>query len=415
MAQDTLLGFPAHILPYRFLDSLRQGKHLPFWPVLTSFWKGALLVEKRIDRVIFTCGGTAGHVNPAIAVAQLMAEKNPQIKILFVGAERGLEKDLIPKAGYEFRTVHISSFHRSLKPAEIKHNLVSLYNMVRSPAEARAILKEFRPDAVIGTGGYASYPTVKAAAKMGIPTAVHESNAVPGLTTELLEIMVGFESCRQHYKHPEKVAVTGTPVREDFFTLTKEAAKEKLGVNDGRPLIVSFWGSLGASGMNAQMADMLALEAGKEPFHHIHGAGKSGYAAVLKALAEKGVDLKDHPSLQVREYIYDMAPVMRAADLVICRAGASTVSELTALGVPAIMVPSPYVTNNHQEKNARALETHGGVEVLLEQDSSGQALFQTAAGILRDDARREAMASAMAELGIRDAAQRIYETVQELL
>lgn len=242
----------------------------------------------------------------------------------------------------------------------------------------------------------------------------------PGLTTELLEpyagrIMVGFESCRQHYKHPEKVAVTGTPVREDFFTLTKEAAKEKLGVNDGRPLIVSFWGSLGASGMNAQMADMLALEAGKEPFHHIHGAGKSGYAAVLKALAEKGVDLKDHPSLQVREYIYDMAPMMRAADLVICRAGASTVSELTALGVPAIMVPSPYVTNNHQEKNARALETHGGVEVLLEQDSSGQALFQTAAGILHDDVRREAMASAMAELGIRDAAQRIYETVQELL
>ena len=207
----------------------------------------------------------------------------------------------------------------------------------------------------------------------------------------------------------------GFTYRDNRFTLTKEAAKEKLGVNDGRPLIVSFWGSLGASGMNAQMADMLALEAGKEPFHHIHGAGKSGYAAVLKALAEKGVDLKDHPSLQVREYIYDMAPVMRAADLVICRAGASTVSELTALGVPAIMVPSPYVTNNHQEKNARALETHGGVEVLLEQDSSGQALFQTAAGILHDDVRREAMASAMAELGIRDAAQRIYETVQELL
>ena len=207
----------------------------------------------------------------------------------------------------------------------------------------------------------------------------------------------------------------GFTYRDNRFTLTKEAAKEKLGVNDGRPLIVSFWGSMGASGMNAQMADMLALEAGKEPFHHIHGAGKSGYAAVLKALAEKGVDLKDHPSLQVREYIYDMAPVMRAADLVICRAGASTVSELTALGVPAIMVPSPYVTNNHQEKNARALETHGGVEVLLEQDSSGQALFQTAAGILHDDVRREAMASAMAELGIRDAAQRIYETVQELL
>ena len=167
--------------------------------------------------------------------------------------------------------------------------------------------------------------------------------------------------------------------------------------------------------MNAKMADMLALEAGKEPFHHIHGAGKSGYAAVMKALAERGVDLKDHPSLQVREYIYDMAPVMRAADLVICRAGASTVSELTALGVPAIMVPSPYVTNNHQEKNARALEEHGGAEVLLEKDSSGQALFQAAAGILHDENRRAAMAQAMAELGVRDAAERIYETVQEVM
>ena len=226
---------------------------------------------------------------------------------------------------------------------------------------------------------------------------------------------MGFESCRKHYKHPDKVAVTGTPVREDFFALTKEAAKEKLGINDGRPLIVSFWGSLGAAGMNAQMADMLALEAGKEPFHHIHGAGKSGYPMVMKLLQEKGVALEAHPALQVREYIYDMAPVMRAADLVICRAGASTVSELTALGVPAIMVPSPYVTNNHQEKNARALEEHGGVEVLLEKDSSGQALFQAAAGILHDDARRSAMERAMAELGVRDAAERIYETVQAVM
>ena len=369
---------------------------------------------------LFTCGGTAGHINPALAVAGVLRERMPDCGILFVGANGKMETDLVPRAGYDIVTVEVTNIHRSLKPSEIMYNFRSLHNARQATKDARKIIEDFKPDVAIGTGGYVCYPVLKAAAQLGIPAIVHESNAVPGLTTELLEpyagrIMVGFESCRQHYKHPEKVAVTGTPVREDFFTLTKEAAKEKLGVNDGRPLIVSFWGSLGASGMNAQMADMLALEAGKEPFHHIHGAGKSGYAAVLKALAEKGVDLKDHPSLQVREYIYDMAPVMRAADLVICRAGASTVSELTALGVPAIMVPSPYVTNNHQEKNARALETHGGVEVLLEQDSSGQALFQTAAGILHDDVRREAMASAMAELGIRDAAQRIYETVQELL
>ena len=377
------------------------------------------MTEPNIKRVIFTCGGTAGHVNPAIALAQLMRRKDPATEFLFVGAERGLEKDLVPKAGYEFRTVHISSFHRSLKPREIKHNVISVCNLMRAPREARAILQEFRPDIVIGTGGYASYPMVKAAAKAGIPTAVHESNMVPGLTTEMLEpfadrIMVGFESCRQHYKHPDKVAVTGTPVRGDFFDLTKEEAKRALNVDDGRPLIVSFWGSLGASGMNRQMADFLALEAAKEPFHHIHGAGNAGYPMVKQLLRDKGVDLEAHPSLQVKEYIYNMAVVMRAADLVICRAGASTISELTALGVPAVIVPSPYVTNNHQEKNARVLEEAGGAAVLLEKDATGQALFQTACAILHDGERRTGMEKAMASLGIRDATERIYQTVLEL-
>lgn len=374
---------------------------------------------KQLKRVLFTCGGTAGHVNPAVALAQLMHERDPETEFLFVGAERGLEKDLIPKAGYDFRTVHISSFHRSFRPREIRHNLISLANLARSPREARAILREFRPDVVIGTGGYASFPMVKAAARAGVPTAVHESNMVPGLTTEMLEpyadrIMVGFEACREHYHHPEKVIVTGTPVRQDFFRLTKEQAKRQLGVDDGRPLIVSFWGSLGASGMNRQMADFLAIEAAKEPFHHIHGAGKDGYPALTDLLREKGVDLKDHPALQVRPYIYDMAPVMRAADLVLCRAGASTISELTAIGVPALIVPSPYVTNNHQEKNARVLERAGGAEVLLEKDSSGQALFRAACGILRDGARRASMERAMSAMGIRDATERIYQTVLEI-
>ena len=377
-------------------------------------------MEKTIKKVIFTCGGTAGHVNPAIALAQLMQEKDREVEVLFVGAERGLEKDLIPKAGYAFKTVRISSFHRSLKPKEIKHNLISVVNLVRSPREAKAILREFQPDVVIGTGGYASYPMIKAAAKAGIPTAVHESNAVPGLTTELLEpyagvIMVGFESCRKHYKHPDKVMVTGTPVRGDFFARTKQQAKEALGVADGRPLIVSFWGSLGASGMNCQMAEFMALETAKEPFHHIHGAGKSGYPQMKALLEEKGVDLEAHPSLQLREYIYDMATVMRAADLVICRAGASTISELTALGVPTLMVPSPYVTNNHQEKNARALEEAGGAAVLVEGECTPQKLFQTACGILHDGQRLADMEKAMASLGIRDATERIYETILGLI
>ena len=378
------------------------------------------MADAKLNRVIFTCGGTAGHINPAIALAQRIAAENPGAEFLFVGAERGLEKDLVPKAGYAFRTVHISSFHRSFKPKEIKHNLISVYNLMRAPREAQAILREFRPDAVIGTGGYASFPVVKEAAKAGIPTAVHESNMVPGLTTQMLEphadrIMVGFEACRQHYKHPDKVVVTGTPVRGDFFELTKAEAKAKLGADDGRPLIVSFWGSLGASGMNRQMADFMALEAEAGAFRHIHAAGKNGYPVVQELLREKGVDLANHPALEVREYIYDMACVCRAADLVICRAGASTISELTALGVPALIVPSPYVTNNHQEKNARVLAEAGGAEVLLEKDSSGQVLYDAACAILQDAAKRENMEKTMASLGIRDASDRIYRTILEIL
>lgn len=370
-------------------------------------------------KVIFTCGGTAGHVNPALALAAYMQQRQPDTQILFVGAERGLERDLIAHSPYPFRTVNISSFHRSFRPKEIRHNLISLKNLALAERGANAILRDFSPDLIVGTGGYASYPLVRYGAKAGIPTAVHESNIVPGLTTRQLEpyadrIMVGFEDCRAHYRHPEKVVVTGTPVRGDFFALSQQQAKAALGVNDGRPLIVSFWGSLGSWGMNRVMADFLALESAHEPFHHIHGVGSICWQAMQQLLAEKGVDLFAHPSLSVREYIYDMATVMRAADLVLCRAGASTLSELTALGVPAILVPSPNVTNHHQEKNAALLGDHGAALVMAEEGLSGAQLFAAAGAILRDGARRREMAAQMAGLGVRDATQRLYDTVMAL-
>ena len=371
-------------------------------------------------KVIFTCGGTAGHVNPALALAGLILQRRPDSEILFVGARRGIERQLIEEAGWPFRSVEISSFHRSLKPKEIRHNLVSLRNLIRSPGEARALLKEFPADLVVGTGGYASYPVIREAARQGIPTAIHESNAIPGLTTRLLEphadlIMVGFEECRKNYRHPEKVLVTGTPVRGDFFTYTKKEAKQKLGMDDGRPVIVSFWGSLGASEMNRQTARFLALEAAEgRPFHHIHAAGVVGSRQMTAYLADAGVDLSKTPELEVREYIHDMGTLMRAADLVICRAGASTISELTALGVPAIIVPSPNVTHNHQEHNARVLADAGGAVMILEKDSSGQLLYDTARSILKDDTRRAEMSAAMASLGVIDATGKIYAAVMAL-
>ena len=269
------------------------------------------------------------------------------------------------------------------------------------------------------TGGYASFPMVKYAALRGIPTAVHEANMIPGLTTRMLEkhagrIMVGFEECRNLYKHPERIVVTGTPVRGDFFNLTHDEAKAALGLGAEEPLVVSFWGSLGASTMNRQMLDFFEKEkADGYPFRHIHAVGSGNWEWMQQELRQR--DLTGNARLDVRQYIYDMAVVMRAADLVICRAGASTISEITALAVPTIIVPSPYVANNHQEKNARILAQHGGACLIREEESSGGKLYRTARDILDSPTRRESMSRGMAELGILDATERIYQTVMELV
>ena len=369
-------------------------------------------------RVLFTCGGTAGHVNPAVALAQMFQTRNSGCEVLFVGADGGMETRLVPKEGYPIETVTITNFRRSLSPASIGHNVRTLLNMNKSRKQANAILDRFQPDLVVGTGGYASFPVVKAAAKRGIPTAVHESNAVPGLTTKTLSkvvdvVMVGFEESRSHYDDPGKVVVTGTPVRTDFFRYTRKEARAELGLTDDRPLVLSVWGSLGAEVMNRQMAECIALECRDgAPFHHIHGAGRD-YRAVLDAL--QGSGLADHPEVDVREYIYDMPLVMAAADLVLCRAGASTIAEIAAIAKPAVLVPSPNVVADHQTKNARVLERAGGAVLLPESACSGAALYGQIRTLLDDPGRRERMSRSLRDMAVPDAAERIYETLRALM
>ncbi len=363
--------------------------------------------------ILFTCGGTAGHINPAVALARLFQQRHPDCKVLFVGADGGMETRLVPQEGFELNTVTISSFYRSLSPAAIKHNLGTLVNLNRAKKQANAILDAFRPDLVVGTGGYASFPIVKAAAKRGIPTAVHESHAVPGLTTKTLSkvvdaVMVGFEESKYHYDDPEKVVVTGTPVRGDFFQYTRQQAREKLGLTDDKPLLLSFFGSLGAQVMNGYMSEFFCMEQQDGfPFHHIHGAGRN-YDAMKPGCP-------DSPMLDLRQYIYDMPLVCAAADLVICRAGASTIAELAALAKPAILVPSPNVTADHQTKNAKILADQGGAVLLAERDCSARRLYEEASAILTDPNRRESMFRALAEQAISDATEQIYRVLIGLL
>ena len=369
--------------------------------------------------VLFTCGGTAGHVNPAVALARIFQEKHPGCRVLFVGADGGMENRLVPKEGYQIRPVTITNFRRSLAPGDVLHNFGTLVNMQKSKKQAQAILDDFRPDLVVGTGGYASFPVVSEAARRHIPTAVHESNAVPGLTTKALarvvdRVMVGFEESRAHYDHPEKVVVTGTPVRGDFFRYTRQEARAKLGFDDQRPLLLSYWGSLGAEVMNQKMVDFIAKECYEgAPWRHIHGAGRD-FPWMQEELLRRGLQLGDN-GIEVREYIYDMPLVMAAADVVLCRAGASTISEIAAIAKPSILVPSPNVTANHQEKNARVLSDQGAAVLLREQDCVEDTLYDTASLLIRERSRREEMSAALRAMAVPDAGEKIYETLREIM
>lgn len=369
--------------------------------------------------VVFTCGGTAGHINPAISVANLLRERKPETNILFVGAEGEMECELVPREGFRLETLKISSYRRKLTPKAIWHNAVTLKNLYEARRKADRIIRDFRPDVIVGTGGYASYPMLHRGAKHGIPTAVHEANAMPGLTTRMVadsatRIMVCFEESKAHYKHPERVQVVGMPVRQAFLYTTRAEARKRLGLTD-EPLLISAWGSLGAREMNKRIADFFALEVKAGcPWHHVHATGSFGWRWMPKLVAEKGVDLSAHPELDMREYIHNMPDLMAAADLIITRAGASSLNEIEAAGTPCIIVPSPNVTDNHQEKNARVLERNGAAVVLLENGLSAQALYDTAAELLSDPARRKTMRENLQKMAVVDSAERIYNTILEL-
>lgn len=369
--------------------------------------------------VVFTCGGTAGHINPAISVANLLRERKPETNILFVGAEGEMETKLVPREGYRLETLKVSSYERKLSPKGVWHNVVTLKNLRDAKKKADRIIRDFHPDVIVGTGGYASFPMLRQGAKRGVPTAVHEANAMPGLTTRMVadsatRIMVCFEESKAHYKHPERVQVVGMPVRQAFLYTTRAEARKRLGLTD-EALVISAWGSLGAREMNKRMADVLALEVRDGcPWHHVHATGSFGWKWMPELVKEKGVDLSAHPELELREYIHNMPDLMAAADLFITRAGASSLNEIEAAGTPCIIVPSPNVTDNHQEKNARVLERNGAAVVLLEQGLTAEALYDAMRELLADAPRRKTMRENLQRMAVVDSAERIYNTILEL-
>lgn len=370
--------------------------------------------------LVFTCGGTAGHINPAIAVANEMRRRHPDCKVLFIGAQGHMEEKLVPQAGFELKTLPGSGLSRKLNGKGIKQNFHAAKCVLDAVRKCKEIFREFQPDVIIGTGGYASFPALYAGSKLGIPTCVHESNAVPGVTTKMVakrasRVLVAFEESVGYYADPGKVEVVGMPLQQGFIYADKKEARKQLGLGEEDLVVLSAFGSLGAKHMNEMVAELMCME--KEegfPFHHIHATGGFGWEWMPELLEKDGLDLPHTPAIDMREYIYDMPLEMAAADVIISRSGAATCNEIAASGTPSILIPSPNVTNNHQERNARVLSDREAAVTILEKDCTAQKVMEELKALLNDPDRRENMSKTLKSMVRLDSTQRICDIVEEL-
>ncbi len=369
-------------------------------------------------RAIITGGGTGGHVNPGLAIASVIRRNEPDSEIIFVGTDRGIENKLVPAAGYKLYHINVRGIKRSMSPS----NLKAFYLALSSPVKAKKLIREFRPDIVIGTGGYVSWPVIKAASSLGIPSALHESNSIAGVAVRALQdkvdrVYLNFEATEATLHCKEKLMRVGNPLPSGFESVSREDARKKLGL-DGkyRNMILSYGGSLGAEKVNEAAVRLMRDYTSKHPdTYHVHAAGAAGYDKTLDLFNKYGLDKFENLSLC--EYIYDMSVKMAAADVIICRAGAMTVSELAMAGKCPIFVPSPYVAENHQYKNAKALADSGACEIVEEREltENPDKLTDVVRGLMTDEARREAICENIRSFAVKDTNRLIYSDLKKLV
>lgn len=371
-------------------------------------------------RVLIAAGGTAGHVNPALAIAKEIEKHCPGAEIHFAGRKKGMEYGLVTKAGYPFHHIEVNGIQRKLTLRNVARNVKAMYHLALSAPCAAAILRKVQPDLVIGAGGYVSGPVVQTAAKKGILTAIHEQNAFPGITNKILAKSVDLVFAampdaveRLGPAAKGKTFVVGNPVREAMWNTDRTAARKALGAKDGQIVVVSFGGSLGAQRLNEAVAELAVWELKERDFLHIHATGsieKKDFAALAKKL-----NIDNDARFQIREYIEDMPSMLAAADLVISRAGALTLAEISAVGRAAVLIPSPNVAENHQYYNAMQLEKLGAARVLEEKNLGQGALQKTVDEITHSQASLMEMGAKARALAQPDSLEKIWTHLEQLL
>ncbi len=370
-------------------------------------------------RVLVSGGGTGGHINPALAIADKIKKENPDSIIEYVGTQKGLESSLVPKAGYKIHFIKVRGFKRKLT----LENFDAAIKAVTSVVAAKKIIKSFKPDVVIGTGGYVSWPVLKAASKMGIPTLIHEQNAFPGVTTRMLSkyvdtVMISFEESAKYLDGAkDKLRLVGNPVSDKMLEAKKDISREKLGISKNEKVLLSCGGSLGARPLNEAVFELIKDYSLPNNVMHIHATGKAGWEVQSAAFKDLGFEVTGEDELKkgnviVRKYIYNMHEVLSASDVLICRAGAMTLSENAALAKASVIIPSPYVTNNHQYKNAKVLLDKNAALMIEEKDLNKEILIQNVSKLMDDDEFRQDVENNIRKCAIVDSLDRIYELVK---
>lgn len=404
------LLLPLLLHPIILLES--ETSSIPAERIVTDESRGELI------KILFACGGTAGHINPAIAIANYVKARHPAAEILFAGNPKGMEARLVPAAGFAFTPIEIMGFQRQFNWFNIKYNVRAVGCLALSWERSKRLLRRFNPDVVVGTGGYVSGPILREGAKLGFKTLTHESNAFPGMTTKILartadKVLLSVEEAKRFLPPDRDYLVTGNPVRQQMVFADREKVRARLGVGK-RVCIVSFGGSLGARRINEAIAGLMAWEKEHGGIYHIHATGSYEKKRFPTLLAAAGVDA-NADGLDVREYINDMPDCLAAADLVISRSGAMTVSELEASGTASVLIPSPNVAENHQYHNAMVLSAHDAAVVIEEKDLTPALLRETVARLCEAPDTLSRLGKNARAMAILDANERIYDALMSLL
>lgn len=365
-------------------------------------------------RIIVSGGGTGGHIYPAITLINNIKKLVPDAQFLYVGTKKGLEADIIPREQIPFATLEISGFERHLTAK----NFVVLGKALGSLVKARSIVKKFKPDVAIGTGGYVCGPILMAAALMGVPSLIQEQNAIPGVTNKILakfvnKIAVGYERAAKYFP-AEKTVFTGNPIRDDILLSTRDEGLMEFSLDPFKKTILVSGGSRGAHSINKAMLKVHKHFANNYRVQIMHVTGKTEYDFVKNGLEEIGLDLQKADNFAVYPYLYDMPKALAAADIAVFRSGATSLAELTARGVPSVLIPYPFAAENHQEFNARELEKNGASRVILNRDLTGDILIETLEQMMSSENTLQEMAQASRAMGKPNAAQTIAEMIVAL-